>query len=103
MRVCGWPFFSVGLGFARDVRLPNLHHRSINAFDELACVCCADSLYDVVHSSKYLTLVFEYLDQDLKKYLDGCEGGIEPRALKSFLFQLIRGVAYCHHHRVLHR
>ena len=40
---------------------------------------------------------------DLKKYLDGCEGGVELRVLKSFLLQLCRGIAYCHHHRVLHR
>ena len=29
-------------------------------------------LYDVVHTEKKLTLVFEFLDQDLKKYLDDC-------------------------------
>ncbi|CAM9819373.1 unnamed protein product, partial [Ectocarpus sp. 12 AP-2014] len=60
-------------------------------------------LYDVVHTERKLTLVFEYLDQDLKKYLDVCEGGLESNILKSFLYQLLRGVAYCHHHRVLHR
>ena len=57
----------------------------------------------MVHTERKLTLVFEYLDQDLKKYLDVCVGGIEELILKSFLFQLITGVAYCHHHRVLHR
>ncbi|CAM9494634.1 unnamed protein product, partial [Phaeothamnion confervicola] len=60
-------------------------------------------LYDVVHTERKLTLVFEYLDQDLKKYLDVCEGGLEAYIMKSFLYQLLRGVAYCHHHRVLHR
>lgn len=60
-------------------------------------------LYDVVHAEKKLTLVFEYLDQDLKKYLDVCEGGLDLTIVKSFLFQLLTGVAYCHHHRVLHR
>lgn len=60
-------------------------------------------LYDVVHTERKLTLVFEYLDQDLKKYLDVCDGGIDPTIVKSFLFQLLTGVAYCHHHRVLHR
>jgi cyclin-dependent kinase len=60
-------------------------------------------LFDVVHTERKLTLVFEYLDQDLKKYLDVCEGGLDPTILKSFLFQLVTGVAYCHHHRVLHR
>ena len=28
------------------------------------------SLYDVIHTENYLTMVFEYLDQDLRKYLD---------------------------------
>ena len=60
-------------------------------------------LYDVVHTERRLTLVFEYLDQDLKKYLDICEGGLETTILKSFLYQLLCGVAFCHTHRVLHR
>ena len=32
-------------------------------------------LYDVIHAEQQLTLVFEYLDQDLKKYLDASGGG----------------------------
>lgn len=39
----------------------------------------------------------------MKKYLDVCEGGLEISIVKSFLYQLLTGVAYCHHHRVLHR
>jgi len=60
-------------------------------------------LYDVVHTERKLTLVFEFLDQDLKKYLDVCDSGLDLPILKSFLYQLLMGVAYCHHHRVLHR
>lgn len=60
-------------------------------------------LYDVVHTDKKLTLVFEYLDQDLKNYMDHCEGGLEPGILKKLLYQLLKGIAFCHHHRVLHR
>lgn len=60
-------------------------------------------LYDVVHTERKLTLVFEFLDQDLKKYLDVCDSGLDMPILKSFLYQLLTGVAYCHHHRVLHR
>jgi cyclin-dependent kinase len=64
-------------------------------------------LYDVVHTERKLTLVFEFLDQDLKKVIDTCSSdgdmGIELGLLKSFLFQLCRGIAFCHHHRVLHR
>lgn len=60
-------------------------------------------LYDVVHTERKLTLVFEFLDQDLKKYLDVCDSGLDLPILKSFLYQLLTGVSYCHHHRVLHR
>jgi len=61
-------------------------------------------LYDVVHTEKKLTLVFEFLDQDLKKYLDACgDTGLDPHTIKSFLYQLLDGIAYCHLHRVLHR
>jgi serine/threonine protein kinase len=57
-----------------------------------------------VHSEKKLTLVFEYLDQDLKKYLDNAgEAGLDQATIKSFLYQLLLGIAYCHQHRVLHR
>lgn len=92
-------------------------------------------LCDVIHTERKLTLVwgtespswtwhafafawprFEYLDQDLKKLLDMCEGGLDPATTKSFLYQLLRGITwesidlsastfcrYCHGHRVLHR
>lgn len=30
-------------------------------------------------------------------------GGLEPRNTRLFLFQLLRGLAYCHRRRVLHR
>jgi len=39
----------------------------------------------------------------LKKYLDECGGVIAKATIKSFLQQLLRGVAFCHEHRVLHR
>jgi len=58
----------------------------------------------VIHTDKKLTLVFEFLDQDLKRYLDACgESGLQSETAKSFLYQLLRGIAYCHEHRVLHR
>jgi len=42
-------------------------------------------LYDVIHGDKKLTLVFEYLDQDLKKYIDE-KGKPTVAILKSFFF-----------------
>ncbi|XP_075478208.1 cell division control protein 2 homolog A-like [Primulina tabacum] len=61
-------------------------------------------LKDVVHSEKRLYLVFEYLDLDLKKHMDSCPDFYQnPHLVKSFLFQILRGICYCHSHRVLHR
>jgi len=61
-------------------------------------------LFDVVHTEKRLTLVFEYLDYDLKKYLDAhADKPLEIFTIKSFLFQLLNGTHYCHKNRVLHR
>jgi cyclin-dependent kinase len=37
------------------------------------------------------------------QYLDVCDSGLGLPILMSFLYQLLTGVAYCHHHRVLHR
>ncbi|XP_077610838.1 cyclin-dependent kinase 3 isoform X2 [Crocuta crocuta] len=61
-------------------------------------------LLDVVHSEKKLYLVFEYLSQDLKKYMDSMPASELPLHLvKSYLFQLLQGVSFCHSHRVIHR
>src|SRR5210317_23326 len=87
---------------AEDEGIPSTAIREISLLKELQHPNIV-RLYDVVHTEKKLTLVFEYLDQDLKKYLDVCEGGLEAGIMKSLLYQLLRGVAYCHHHRVLHR
>lgn len=61
-------------------------------------------LIDVVHSDKKLYLVFEYLYQDLKKLMDASHpAGLPLPLVKSYLWQLLQGIAYCHSHRVLHR
>ncbi|NXY92748.1 CDK3 kinase, partial [Alcedo cyanopectus] len=61
-------------------------------------------LLDVVHSQKKLYLVFEYLNQDLKKYMDSSQTQEFPLSLvKNYLFQLLQGVSFCHSHRVIHR
>ena len=87
---------------AEDEGIPSTAIREISLLKELQHPNIV-RLYDVVHTEHKLTLVFEYLDQDLKKYLDHCDGRSDLGVLQSFLFQLIRGVQFCHQHRVLHR
>jgi serine/threonine protein kinase len=63
------------------------------------------SLYDVIHTENKLMLVFEHMDKDLKKYMDtrGDRGALDAATIKSFMYQLLRGIAFCHENRVLHR
>jgi len=61
------------------------------------------TLHDIVHTNTSLTLVFEYLERDLKQYMDQCGTVIAINNIKLFLFQMLRGLAYCHARRVLHR
>lgn len=62
-------------------------------------------LHDVIHTENKLMLVFEYMDGDLKRYMDtqGERGALKPPLIKSFMFQLLKGIAFCHQNRVLHR
>ncbi|CDK25667.1 unnamed protein product [Kuraishia capsulata CBS 1993] len=63
-------------------------------------------LYDIVHlDSHKLYLVFEFLDLDLKKYMEKIQGeeGLGGDMVKRFMLQMIRGLYYCHAHRILHR
>ena len=54
----------------------------IAAVPVLCCVAGEYSLYEVIHTEKKLTLVFEYLDQDLKQYMDECMGEISVPIMK---------------------
>lgn len=61
------------------------------------------TLHDIIHTEKSLTLVFEYLEKDLKQYMDDCGNIMSMTNVKIFLYQLLRGLAYCHKRQVLHR
>jgi cyclin-dependent kinase len=87
---------------AEDEGIPSTAIREISLLKELQHPNIV-RLLDVVHTERKLTLVFEFLDQDLKKYLDICDSGLDLPILKSFLYQLLNGIAHCHHHRILHR
>jgi len=62
-------------------------------------------LHDVIHTENKLMLVFEYMDGDLKKFMDtqGERGALKPTLIKSFMWQLLKGIEFCHQNRVLHR
>lgn len=73
--------------------LKELHHPNI--------VC----LEDVLLQEKKLYLVFEFLSMDLKKYIDSIPNNqlLDKMLVKSYLYQIIQGILYCHQRRILHR
>lgn len=62
-------------------------------------------LVNVLHTDRKLTLVFEFLENDLKKLMDikAATGGLSEREVKSYLYQLLNGIQKCHNHKILHR
>jgi serine/threonine protein kinase len=88
--------------FSESEGVPSTAIREIALLKELSHPNVV-SLHDVVHCDKNLYLVFEYLDQDLKKLLDSTSKGLPKALVKSYMWQLLQGISHCHSHRVLHR
>ncbi|KIO26812.1 hypothetical protein M407DRAFT_196582 [Tulasnella calospora MUT 4182] len=99
---------------AEDEGVPSTAIREISLLKELDDPNIV-SLLDIVHEDDKLFLVFEFLDLDLKHYMDaacspsrGASNPVTARGLgkdviQKFTFQLIKGLYYCHSHRILHR
>jgi serine/threonine protein kinase len=60
-------------------------------------------LVDLIHGEKKLYLVFEYMDFDLKKFLDRNNAPLAPNLVKSYLYQILSAIKFCHSRRILHR
>lgn len=87
---------------AEDEGVPSTAIREISLLRELQHPNIV-GLKDVVHQDQKLYLVFEFLDQDLKKYMDYVGQNLNRLLVKSYVQQLLKGIAFCHSHRVLHR
>jgi negative regulator of PHO system len=83
---------------------PSTAIREISLMKELKHVNVV-RLHDVIHTETKLVLIFEYCDQDLKKYMDqhGDRGALDPVTVRSFMYQLLKGTSFCHENQVLHR
>ncbi|KAH9834692.1 cell division control protein 2 serine/threonine protein kinase [Teratosphaeria destructans] len=109
---------------AEDEGVPSTAIREISLLKEMNDPNIV-RLLNIVHADGHkLYLVFEYLDLDLKKYMealpvsqggrgkplpegvmDGRKGhmGLGKEMVRKFTFQLLQGTRYCHAHRILHR
>lgn len=107
---------------AEDEGVPSTAIREISLLKEMNDPNIVQ-LLNIVHADGHkLYLVFEYLDLDLKKYMEALpvsEGGrgkvlpdgstlsrnmgLGDAMIKKFMAQLVEGIRYCHSHRILHR
>ncbi|KAG5982905.1 Cell division control protein 2 [Claviceps digitariae] len=108
---------------AEDEGVPSTAIREISLLKEMKDDNIV-RLFNIVHSDGHkLYLVFEFLDLDLKKYMealpisDGGRGkalpegtsttimhlGLSDSVTRKFMMQLCDGIKYCHSRRVLHR
>ncbi|KDQ06362.1 hypothetical protein BOTBODRAFT_39647 [Botryobasidium botryosum FD-172 SS1] len=94
---------------AEDEGVPSTAIREISLLKELKDDNIV-RLRDIVHADNKLYLVFEYLDMDLKHYMEfvregagASQHGMSAEIVKKFTLQLLQGLHYCHAHRILHR
>ncbi|KAJ6602740.1 kinase-like domain-containing protein [Mycena vulgaris] len=90
---------------AEDEGVPSTAIREISLLKELNDEHIV-RLLDIVHADQKLYLVFEYLDVDLKRYMENGNrdhAPIAPHVVKKFTHQLTAGLRFCHAHRILHR
>ncbi|PVV02219.1 hypothetical protein BB560_003335 [Smittium megazygosporum] len=86
-----------------DEGVPSTALREISILKELNHVNIV-RLLDIVHNEARLYLVFEYLDMDLKRYIDNTlPNGLSIAQIKSYMHQLLTGLSFCHSRRILHR
>jgi len=86
---------------AEDEGVPSTSIREISLLKELNHQNIV-RLEELTHFKNKLFLVFEFLDFDLKKYLDNVNE-VAPLLVKSYTYQLLRSLYFCHSHRIIHR
>jgi serine/threonine protein kinase len=85
-----------------DEGIPSTTLREISVLRQLRHPNIVE-LTDVVQSDGRLYLVFEFVDKDLKKYMEACDGPLSPQLIKSYANQMLRGLEFCHVRGVMHR
>ena len=60
-------------------------------------------LKEVIMMPKKMYLVFEFLETDLKKWIDSFKGVVPKDSIKKNMKQLLEGICACHKSRIIHR
>ena len=87
-----------------DEGMPSTAMREIAILKELGhpnIVHLRDVIYQP--TEKKLSLIFEYLDYDMKKFMTTLTGPLSQDQIRSFTRQLLEGIIHCHNRRIIHR
>jgi cyclin-dependent kinase len=90
---------------SEDEGVPSTAIREISLLKELDNENIV-KLLDTLHYEAKLYLVFEFLDNDLKRYQEKMNAAHTPLSIdliKKFTYQLCSGLVFCHSHRIIHR
>ncbi len=88
---------------ADDEGVPATSIREIALLKEVSQHRNIVQLLEVINENNKLFLAFEFLDKDLKGYMNSVAGPIDPNLTRSYMYQLCLGINFCHMHRVMHR
>ena len=96
------------ISLLKELQHPNIVGLQVaaGADSSSACQHCIFIYQDVLMQEAKLYLIFEFLTMDLKKYMDTNipkDGQMDAQLTKSYLYQLLQGILFCHQRRVLHR
>ncbi|NXM19803.1 CDKL2 protein, partial [Ploceus nigricollis] len=61
------------------------------------------NLLDVCKRKKRWYLVFEFVDHTVLDDLEASPSGLDFDRVRKYLFQIMRGIAFCHSHNIIHR
>ena len=95
------------ISLLKELQHPNIVGLQVAVRVKHSLVRCPHcSCQDVLMQEAKLYLIFEFLTMDLKKFMDTNipkDGQMDPKLTKSYLYQLLQGILFCHQRRVLHR
>ncbi|ESO84233.1 hypothetical protein LOTGIDRAFT_108359 [Lottia gigantea] len=61
------------------------------------------NLLEVFRRKKRLYLVFEFVDHTVLDELEKCPNGLDENTVRKILFQVLKGIEFCHLHSIIHR
>lgn len=61
------------------------------------------NLIEVFRRKKRLYLVFEFVDHTVLDDLERCPNGLDEDTVRKVLYQVLKGVEFCHLHNIIHR